>query len=146
MADAKITMTDADPADFIASIKPASKREDAEVLDALFRRVTGEEPVMWGDALIGYGEYRTTYASGRKVHWLRTGFSPRKARLSLHLMGGYSDKAAGERRDALLAKLGKHKTGASCVYINKLTDVDMDELEEILRNDWDAMNRTYPDS
>ncbi len=145
MAEAKTQITDVDPADFLAAVEPEKKRDEARELDALFRRVTGEKPKMWGPSIIGYGDYRTTYASGRDVHWLRTGFSPRKARHSLHLMGGYCDAAAGEKRDALLEKLGKHKTGKSCLYINKLADVDMDVLEELLRADWNAMARTYPD-
>ena len=145
MGEAKTQITDVDPADFIASVEPERKREEAKLLDALFRRVTGEEPRMWGPSIIGYGSYRTTYASGRNVHWLRTGFSPRKAKHSLYLMGGYCDEATGQRRDELLARLGKYKTGKSCLYVNKLADVDMDVLEELLRNDWEAMARLYPE-
>ena len=145
MAEVKTQITDVDPANFLATVEPEKKRDEARELDALFRRVTGEKPKMWGPSIIGYGDYRTTYASGRDVHWLRTGFSPRKARHSLYLMGGYCDAEAGKRRDALLEKLGKHKTGKSCLYINKLADVDMDVLEEMLRADWEAMARTYPD-
>ena len=100
---------------------------------------------MWGPSLIGYGEYRTTYDSGRDVHWMRSGFSPRKAKHSLYLMGGYCDEVACKRRDALLEKLGKYKTGKSCLYVNKLADVDMEVLEELLRNDWEAMARKYPE-
>lgn len=145
MGEAKTQITDVDPADFIASVEPERKREEAKLLDALFRRITGEEPRMWGPSIIGYGSYRTTYASGRKVHWLRTGFSPRKAKHSLYLMGGYCDEATGQRRDELLARLGKYKTGKSCLYVNKLADVDMDVLQELLRNDWEAMARLYPE-
>ena len=143
MADAKTQITDRDPADFIAAVEPDRKREEAEQLDVLFRKVTGERPVMWGPSIIGYGQYRTTYASGRDVHWMRSGFSPRKAKHSLYLMGGYCDEVAGKRRDALLEKLGKYKTGKSCLYVNKLADVDMEVLEELLRNDWEAMARKY---
>ncbi|SFP05539.1 DUF1801 domain-containing protein [Qipengyuania nanhaisediminis] len=145
MAEAKTQITDRDPADFIAAVEPQSKREEAGRLDELFRKVTGEAPKMWGPSIIGYGEYRTTYESGREVHWMRSGFSPRKAKHSLYLMGGYCDPEAGKRRDKLLAKLGKYATGKSCLYINKLGDVDMDVLEQLVRNDWDAMARKYPD-
>ncbi|EDL50133.1 DUF1801 domain-containing protein [Erythrobacter sp. SD-21] len=145
MAEAKTQITAVDPADFLAAVEPERKREEAGVLDELFRKITGEEPKMWGPSIIGYGQYRTTYDSGREVHWLRSGFSPRKAKHSLYLMGGYCDAEAGERRDALLAKLGKYKTGKSCLYINKLADVDMDVLEDLLRNDWAAMARKYPE-
>lgn len=145
MAEAKTQITDVDPADFIAAVEPAAKRKDAGVLDALFRRVTGEEPRMWGPSMIGYGSYRTTYASGREVHWLRSGFSPRKAKHSLYLMGGYCDPVTGERRDALLEQLGKHKTGKSCLYINKLADIDLGVLEDMVRADWEAMKALYPE-
>ncbi|MBO6526012.1 DUF1801 domain-containing protein [Erythrobacter sp.] len=145
MAEAKTQVTDVDPAEFIAAVEPERKRNEAQELDALFRRVTGEEPKMWGPSIIGYGSYRTTYASGREVHWMRTGFSPRKAKHSLYLMGGYCDEATGKRRDELLAKLGKYKTGKSCLYVNKLADVDIEVLEALVRNDWEEMKRRYPD-
>ena len=130
--------------DFIDGIEHEGKREDAKVLDALFRRVTGEKPVIWGPSIIGYGEYHYKYESGREGDWMRAGFSPRKAKHSLYLMGGYCDEATAERRDALLQKLGKHTRGKSCLYINKLADVDMDVLEEMVRSDWETMNRLYP--
>lgn len=145
MAEAKTQITDVDPADFIAAVEPEAKREDAKVLDALFRKVTGEKPQMWGPSIIGYGQYRTTYASGRDVHWMRAGFSPRKAKHSLYMMGGYCDDMAAKRREELLAKLGKYKTGKSCLYINKLTDVDLSVLEEMIAADWEAMARVYPE-
>ena len=145
MAEAKTQVTERDPADFISAVEPERKREEAKILDDLFRKVTGEKPQMWGPAIIGYGAYRTTYASGRDVHWMRSGFSPRKAKHSLYLMGGYCDELAGERRDELLARLGKYKTGKSCLYINKLADIDIDILEQLLRNDWEAMARNYPE-
>ena len=145
MAEPKTQITDVDPVTFIEGVEPERKREEAKVLDAMFRRVTGKLPKMWGPSIIGYGEYRTTYASGRDVHWLRSGFSPRKAKHSLYLMGGYCDEIAGKRRDELLEKVGKYKTGKSCLYVNKLSDVDMDVLEELLRNDWEAMGRIYPE-
>lgn len=145
MADAKTTANAASVEDFIAAVEPASKREDAMVLDAIFRKVTGEEPVMWGPTIIGYGSYHYKYESGREGDAARSGFSPRKAKHSLYLMGRYCDEATGKKVDALLEKMGKHKTGASCVYVNKLADIDLDVLEEIIGICWDAMNRKYPD-
>ena len=119
MAEAKTKVTNKDPSRFIEEVEPKTKREDAKILDEIFRKVTGEAPRMWGPSIIGYGEYRTTYASGRDVHWMRAGFSPRKAKHSLYLMGGYCDEIAAKRREELLEKLGKHSTGKSCLYINK---------------------------
>ncbi|AWW75094.1 hypothetical protein CD351_11715 [Erythrobacter sp. KY5] len=145
MSEAKTQVTDVPVEDFIATVEPPSKQDDARVLLHLFERVTGEKGRMWGDSIIGFGEYRTTYASGRDVHWMRSGFSPRKAKHSLYLMGRYCDEATGQRVDALLDKMGKHKTGASCVYVNKVADIDLDVLEEVVDICWDAMNRKYPD-
>ncbi len=144
MSDAKTTPTTVSVDDFIAAVEPASKREDAKVLDALFRKVTGESPQMWGPTIIGYGSYHYKYDSGREGDSLRSGFSPRKAKHSLYLMGRYCDEATGKKVDGLLAKMGKHKTGASCVYVNKLADIDLSILEEIIGVCWDAMNRKYP--
>ena len=143
MAEPKTQVTGVDPADFIASVEPARKREEAEILDALFRKVTGERPQMWGPSIIGYGAYDTTYESGREVHWMRSGFSPRKAKHSLYLMGGYCDAATGKRRDALLAKLGKYTTGKSCLYINKLADIDESVLEELIRAGLDDLAKRW---
>lgn len=144
MSDPKTGPTQVDPAAFIAEVEPARKRDEAREIDAIFRRVTGHEPVMWGPSIIGYGDYRTTYDSGRKVHWLRTGFSPRKAKHSFYFMGGYCDDATAARREEQLARLGKHTRGKSCVYVNKLADIDLAVLEEIIADDWAIMNRLYP--
>jgi len=144
MSEAKTQITDVDPRDFIESVEPQSKREDARILLDLFERATGEKPVMWGPSIIGFGIYNTTYASGRDVTWMRSGFSPRKAKHSLYLMGRYCDEETGKRVDAMLDKMGKHSTGASCVYVNKLADIDLDVLEEIVGVCWEAMNRVYP--
>ncbi len=144
MSEPKTVPTDHAVSDFIRAVEPERKREEAKVIDAIFRKVTGKKPRMWGPSIIGYGDYRTTYESGRDVHWLRTGFSPRKAKHSFYFMGGYCDAAAGKRRQALLAKMGKHSTGKSCVYVNKLADIDLDVLEAIIADDWAEMNRLYP--
>ncbi|RIV89156.1 DUF1801 domain-containing protein [Aurantiacibacter zhengii] len=129
---------------FLDGIDHERKRDEARHLDALFRRVTGKEPVIWGPSMIGYGQYHYKYDSGREGDFLRTGFSPRKAKHSLYLMGGYCDEATGRKNDELLARLGKYSKGASCLYVNKLADVDLDVLEELARLNWDAMNRVYP--
>ena len=131
-------------AEHLAAIEPVSKREDATTLVEMFARITGQPPKMWG-SIVGFGEYRTTYASGRKVHCQRSGFATRKAKHSLHLMGGYVDKLAREERAGLLDALGKHSEGASCLYINKLADIDLAVLEEVIARDWEAINRVYPD-
>ena len=144
MAEAKTQPTDTDPQDFLAAVEPARKREEAQVLDALFRRVTGEQPKMWAPSIIGYGSYSATYASGREVEWMRTGFSPRKAKHSLYLMGGYCDPDAGAKHADMLERLGMHTRGKSLLYDNKLVDIDLAVLEEMIGADWAEMNRRYP--
>lgn len=144
MADAKTVPTAVSVADFIEQVEPISKREDARVLDALFRKVTGVEPRMWGPTIIGYGSYDYTYETGHSGTSLRTGFSPRKAKHSLYLMGGYCDEVTAAHRNQALTRLGKHSTGKSCLYINKLADVDLAVLEEMIAEDWATMNRLYP--
>ena len=145
MAEAKTLPTAVSFETFVASLDPPARREEAVVLDALFRRVTGAQPRLWGTSIVGYGEYRTTYASGRSVHWMRAGFSPRKARHSLYLMGGYCEDVGAVHAPSVMARLGKHATGKSCLYVRKLADIDLAVLEEIIAADWAAMARMFPD-
>ncbi len=140
----KTRETAASVAEFIDSIDHQRKREEARELVALLERVTGEKAVLWGPSIIGFGSYHYKYDSGREGDWMRSGFSPRKAKHSLYLMGGYCDEVAAEARKDKLARLGKWARGKSCLYINKLADVDMEVLEEIVADDWAAMNRLYP--
>lgn len=146
MAEAKTKITPLTVEAFIDGVEPLRRAEEARVLDALFRRVTGETPKMWGGGIIGYGEYRTVYDSGRAVHWMRSGFSPRKAKHSLYLMGGYCDDIAAQGRAAMLARLGRHSTGKSCLYVSKLADIDMSVLEAIIAADWATMQQLHPES
>lgn len=136
----KATAVSAD--DFIAAQADPRRRDEAAALDALHRRVTGAEPKMWGPSIIGYGSYDYKYDSGREGTMCRAGFSPRKAALTLYLMGTYVERQA--EADALFARLGKHTTGKSCLYIKKLDDVDMEALEALVRLSWDTMNEKYP--
>lgn len=141
-ADLKTKATAVSPAEFLAAVPDARRRDEAAVIDALHRRVTGLEPKMWGPTIVGYGSYDYKYDSGREGTMCRAGFSPRKANLVLYLMGNYVDRQA--EADALFARLGKHKTGASCLYINKLADVDLEALEGLVQLSWDVMNARYP--
>jgi len=127
---------------FIAAQPDERRREEAAVIDALHRRVTGLEPKMWGPSIIGYGSYDYKYDSGREGTMCRGGFSPRKAAMTLYLMGNYCDRQA--EVDDLFARLGKHTTGKSCLYIKKLADVDLDVLERLVAISWEVMNEKYP--
>ena len=126
MSANKTQATTGDVGAFLEAVTPVSKAADARALDQLFRDVTGFQPVMWGPSIIGYGRYHYRYQSGREGDFLATGFSPRKAALSIYIMPGYSDFAS------ILARLGKHKTGKSCLYVNKLADIDTAVLAELI--------------
>jgi hypothetical protein len=133
----KTQKTKASVADFIAAIEDEKKRKDAKAVDKLMRAVSGAKPVLWGPSIIGYGEYAYMGASGRSGVWPKIGFSPRKTNLTLYIMPGF------DKYDALLKKLGKHKTGKSCLYINKLADVDEAVLRELAERSWKLMTEKH---
>lgn len=138
-AENKTKATEVNPSDFIAGVEPEKKRADGEALLALFNRVTGLEPKMWGPSIIGYGRYYYKYETGREGEFMMTGFSPRKANLSIYILPGYRFPEMQEK----LSRLGKHKLGKSCLYINKLADVDTDVLAEIIQDGMDYMRENY---
>lgn len=123
----KTVPTDTPVTDFLASVEPEDKRADATALDALFREVTGFEPVMWGPSMVGYGSYHYVYDSGREGDFLATGFSPRAREFSIYIMPGYTDFGP------ILARLGKHRKGRSCLYVRRLADIDLGVLKELVR-------------
>lgn len=138
MSENKTRPTEQSPEDFIASVEHDTRRADARTLLDLMRTITGWEARMWGSAIIGFGEYHYKYESGREGDFMRTGFSPRKANMVVYIMPGYTDFSE------ILGRLGKHKLGKSCLYINKLADVDMGVLEELIRAGLDDMEKKYP--
>jgi hypothetical protein len=140
MSENKTRPTAVSPADFIATIEHPVRRADAQVLLDMMTRITGEAPVMWGPAIIGFGQYHYRYDSGREGDFMRTGFSPRKANLAVYIMPGYTDHGP------ILDRLGKHKLGKACLYINKLADVDLDVLEELIRAGLADMAKRYPET
>ena len=145
MAKTKTKPTEVDTADYIAAVEPAAKRADAEVLDAMFRRVTGDPPRMWGPSIIGYGSYHYRYPSGHEGRAPRVGFSPRKAKHSLYLLG-CGGEGADARFEALLGRLGKHSRGVGCLYVNKLADIDLLVLEEMVALRWQQSFGDWPES
>ena len=127
LAEIKTKPTSASVDDFINNIKDEQKRKDSFVLLEMMKKATGEEPILWSSSVIGFGMKRyKSPATGREVDWLRIGFSPRKANLSLYLSIGIKEHAAA------LKKLGKHKTGVGCLYINKLEDIDLKILRGMI--------------
>ena len=138
MAETRTRPTDVSVDAFLDAVPDPVRRADGKAVDAMMRRVTGHDPVMWGPTIIGYGSYHYRYDSGHEGDACRLGFSPRKAELVLYVL---ADRPG---LDADLAQLGKHRTGKSCLYIRKLADVDVEVLERIVRGGWDEMNRRYP--
>ncbi|MEJ6478342.1 MAG: DUF1801 domain-containing protein [Octadecabacter sp.] len=136
--DDKTQATDVSVDDFIAAIEHPVRRADAMVLNDMFKQVTGWQPRMWGPTIIGYGQYHYTYDSGREGDFLATGFSPRKGNLSIYILPGYTDFADQ------LARLGKHKLGKSCLYINKLADVDAEVIAELICAGIDDLATRWP--
>lgn len=126
MAENKTIPTAASPEEYIASVDNERRRRDAQTLLTLMGRITGQKPVMWGPSMVGFGSYHYKYATGREGDALAVGFSPRSANLALYGLT-YAPGAA-----ELLQKLGKHRTGAACLYINKLDDVDADILAQLI--------------
>jgi hypothetical protein len=127
LAEIKTKPTSANVEDFINNIKDEQKRKDSFVLLEMMKKATGEEPILWSSSIIGFGNKRyKSPTTGREVDWLRIGFSPRKANLSLYLMVDIKEQAAA------LKKLGKHKTGVGCLYINKLADIDLKVLKAMI--------------
>lgn len=143
MSENKTKPTNLSAEAFIAAVENTAKREDAQILDALFRKVTGAPPVMWGPSIIGYGSYHYRYDSGREGDICRTGFSPRKAKHSLYLLGCGADGDEA-RFAALLERLGKYSRGKGCLYVNRLADIDLAVLEEMIALSWANSLERWP--
>ena len=137
MGELKTRPNDGDVEAFLAGITPDRRREDCRAVVALMREVTGEEPTMWGDSIVGFGQYHYVYDSGREGDWFLTGVSPRKRSLSVYIMAGLGDD------EALMARLGSHTTGASCLYITRLADIDLDALRQLIERSVAAVRSRY---
>ena len=136
MAELKTQPNDKSVTDFLNRVENDTKREDSFTILELMKEVTGVEPIMWGDSLIGFGTYHYKYASGREANWFMTGFSPRVQNLTLYIMDGFDEY------DALLGKLGKHSTGKSCLYVKRLENIDLDILREMVEKSVAHMQAT----
>jgi hypothetical protein len=133
MSEPKTKKHDASVEDFLSAVEHDTRRADGFTLLEMMREVTGEEPAMWGPSIIGFGSYHYKYESGREGDMPIVGFSPRKRSQSVYIMDGF------EGYQDLLDRLGKHRTGKSCLYINKLADVDTDVLREIIRQSFEQV-------
>jgi hypothetical protein len=138
MSGNKTQPSRADVGAFIAGIENETRRADAETLLQMMKRVTGMEPVMWGETIVGFGRYHYKYDSGREGDYFLTGFSPRKAAMTVYIMPGF--KQYGDQ----LARLGKHRHSVSCLYLNRLDGIDMAVLEEMVAHSVAHMKEIYP--
>jgi hypothetical protein len=137
MAELKTKQTGASVEDFLAGVADEARREDCRALVRLMTRVTGAPPRMWGSGMVGFGRYHYKYASGREGDWFLTGFAPRKQDLTLYIMAGF------DRYEDLMARLGRHKTGRSCLYVKRLADIDADVLDALVTASVAHVKQTY---
>lgn len=134
MGEPKTTATTASVHAFLAGVADEQRRADATAVCTVFEEVTGVEPVMWGTSIVGFGRYRYEYASGRKGEWPAVGFSPRAKNLTIYISSGF------DSYDELLGRLGRFTTGKSCLYVRRLTDIDLDALRELVRDAFGHLN------
>lgn len=137
MYELKTKINDQNVLDFLNKIENKKRKEDSLAVLELMTRVTGETAKMWGTSIIGFGLYHYKNKSGQKSQWMKIGFSPRKQSLTLYIMNGY------DRYEVILKKLGKFKLGKSCLYINKLEDIDMDVLETLITDSYDYVSKNF---
>ncbi|MDA0978347.1 MAG: DUF1801 domain-containing protein [Proteobacteria bacterium] len=140
MAANKTVPTSISPGAFLKAVADPQQRKDTQVLHRMMREITGKRAKMWGDSIVGYGSYHYRYDSGREGDFLLTGFSPRKQNISVYIMPGFSAYAG------LMKKLGRHKTGKSCLYIKTLEDIDLDVLRQLIKQSVSDMQQMYPTS
>lgn len=137
MAEPKTKPTKASVKAFLDTVTDEAKRQDCLTIMKIMKRATKAEPKMWGPSIVGFGSYHYKYASGREGDWPLTGFSPRKQALTLYITPGF------KRYESLMQKLGKYRTGRSCLYVKKLTDVDLDVLEELVQQSVKHIAQAY---
>lgn len=126
MSEPKTKRNNSSVTDFLNKVENQKRREDSFVVMQIMEEITGEKPEMWGPSIIGFGTYTYKYKSGREGDWMLTGFSPRKQSLTLYIMSGF------ENYDSILSNLGKYKTGKSCLYVNRLEDIDLEVLRALI--------------
>jgi hypothetical protein len=139
VADIKTQPTSVSVDSFIEAVPDPQRREDAKKVRAMMERLSGEPATMWGPSIVGFGRYHYKYESGHEGEMARIGFSPRARELVLYMIGGFP------RHQALMDRLGKYRTGKSCLYIKRLSDVDEGVLEQLATESLAYMRETYPD-
>ena len=139
MVELKTRQTSVDVTAFLDAVDNPVRRDDGRTVCALMQRISGEEPRMWGPSIVGFGRYHYRYDSGHEGVAFLVGFAPRKAEFSIYLMGD-----GGPRRDDLLARLGKHRMGKACLYVKRLSDIDLGVLRELAALSVSTLRQKYP--
>lgn len=137
MTALKTARTTASVQRFLKTVTDERRRTECQTILRIMKRITRQDPAMWGTSIVGFGSYHYRYASGREGDWPLTGFSPRKQALTIYVMAGFT------RYPELMRRLGKHSTGSSCLYVKRLDDIDLGVLEELIRESVAHMKRTY---
>jgi hypothetical protein len=137
MAELKTQRNDQSVENFLNAVTDEKRRQDCYTVLKLMKQITRAEPEMWGNSIVGFGSYRFKYASGREGDWPLTGFSPRQQNLTLYILSGFS------RYDTLMNKLGKYKTGKSCLYVNKIEDIDLGVLGDLIKSSAEHLAKYY---
>lgn len=122
---------------FLDTVRDKDRRKDCDTMLKLMKEMTGEKPKMWGTSMVGFGEYHYKYDSGHEGDYFKTGFSPRKQSITLYIMPGF------EKYPELMDKLGKHKVGKSCLYINSLDDIHIPSLKKLVKQSYQHMTKSY---
>jgi Domain of unknown function (DU1801) len=138
MTELKTKINDASVTDFLNSIQNEQTRQDCHTIVEIMQKATRATPKMWGSNIVGFGTYHYKYASGREADWMQIAFSPRKQNITLYITAGF------EEYPELLEQLGKHSCGKSCLYIKRLSDVDIPTLEKLIQASVKYMNQKYP--
>ncbi len=137
MAENKTKPTQASVGAFLEALSDEQKKKDCFLLLERIKDITGEKPVLWGPSIIGFGSYHYKYDTGREGDMILTGFSPRAQNISIYIMAGF------ERYPQLMKKLGKYRTGKSCLYVKRLSDIDLDVLMDLVSASYEHMNAKY---
>ncbi|NMM47349.1 DUF1801 domain-containing protein [Marinigracilibium pacificum] len=137
MSDLKTKPNSQSVEEFLNKVENEKKKQDSLILLQIMKEITNAEPKMWGDSIVGFGQYHYKYQSGREGDWFITGFSPRKQNLTIYIMDGF------KKYQTLLDVIGKFKTGSSCLYINKIDDIDLEVLKTMISKSYKNMQEKY---
>ncbi len=144
MAELKTQPTEVSVDNFLANTCEPQRLIDCQKLVQIMTTMTNQAPQMWGSSIVGFGKYHYVYSSGKEADWLAVGFSPRKANITIYIMTGFGDYMdESDETKELMSKLGKYKTGKSCLYVKRLEDIDLEVLKQLIRRSLEILKEKY---